>query len=242
MIDGLDGSGKGTALDALQDWAVKKGRKVLDLRAYWKKHGTYPQSIKKYDVIISAEPTYVSHGKIIREELINKKKVHTGKEIADAFAKDREELYNKIIVPALQSEKWVFQERGIVTSLVYQPLQGVSLKKVKTLRGNMQALQCAPDLLVILKIKPETTMKRLAMRKKQDNAIFENLAFQKKIANIYESKWLKKLFEKQGSQVVYLSTDAPASPKDTKKRIVELVKSHLDKSISKKKNKNYIAK
>ncbi|MBS3127965.1 deoxynucleoside kinase [Candidatus Woesearchaeota archaeon] len=227
MIDGLDGSGKGTALDALKQWAAKK-KKVLDLREYGKKDQGYPKSIAEYDVIISAEPTYVGYGKKIREELIQKNKKHSAQEIAEAFAKDREALYTKIIIPALQQGKWVFQERGIVTSLVYQPAQGVSLEKVKALPGNKLTLEHAPDLLIIMKVKPETTMLRLEKRKKKDNAIFENIAFQKKIENVYESSWLKKLFEKKGSTVVYLSTDPPLTAKDTKKEIVKIVRTKIE--------------
>src|SRR3989338_7784939 len=138
MIDGLDGSGKGTALDALKEWAIKEKKKVLDLREYWKQHDAYPKSIEGYDVIISREPTSVNYGKKIREEMIAKEKEHntrkySAKEIAEAFAKDRKELYEKVIIPAKKSKKeiWIFQERGIITSLVYQPLQGLSIDEVK---------------------------------------------------------------------------------------------------------------
>ena len=228
MIDGLDGSGKGTALDALKDWALLiQKKRVLDVREYGKKHNAYPKSVSDYDVIISAEPTHISYGKSIREELINKEKKYSGKEIAEAFSKDRDELYKKIIIPALKAGKWIFQERGIVTSLVYQPLQGLSLEEIKKLKGNKQALEYAPTVLMIMKADPKVTMQRLAARKKQDNAIFENLEFQKKVAKVYASKELKSLFEKAGSEVCYLSTDPPLRIEDTKRKVIEIVEEKL---------------
>src|SRR3989344_372176 len=95
MIDGLDGSGKGTALDALKEWAIKEKKNVLDLREYWKQYNEYPKKIDDYDVIISREPTSINYGKKIREKLISKDKnkvkdkKYTPREIAQAFAKDR---------------------------------------------------------------------------------------------------------------------------------------------------------
>ncbi|MBS3176518.1 hypothetical protein J4457_04745 [Candidatus Woesearchaeota archaeon] len=229
MIDGLDGSGKGTALDALKEWTeniLKK--KVLDLRIYWKEHNTYPESIEQYDVIISAEPTYLGIGKKIREEMIVKnQKKYSPEQIAEAFAADRDFLYKEVIIPALKKGKWIFQERGIVTSIVYQPLQGITLEKVKSLPGNKQALNNAPNVLIVTKIRPEATMQRLAERTKQDNAMFENLEFQKKLEGIYESAWLKELFEQHGSEVVYLDTNPPLRAGDTKRKIIEIVEERL---------------
>ena len=110
MVDGLDGSGKGVAVDSLKEHVESKEWKVLDLREYWKDNDGFPD-ISDYDVIISAEPTFTGTGKKIREELIKNGSTATGKEVADAFAEDRKELYKKIIITALEKDKLVFQER-----------------------------------------------------------------------------------------------------------------------------------
>jgi dTMP kinase len=227
MVDGLDGSGKGVAVTGLREYAESKGKKVLDLREYWKERGGFPD-ISDYDVIVSAEPTFTGTGKKIREELIRNGSAATGKEIAEAFSQDREELYKKIIIPALEQGKWVFQERGVISSIVYQPMMGdsnVTLDFVKSLPGNKFCLEHAPDLMVITVVNPEVVIERLGEREKDDNAIFEKLEFQKKIREVYESGWLKELFEKHGSKVVYLDTNPPKTPEDTKKKIIEIFES-----------------
>ncbi len=223
MIDGLDGSGKGVAVDALKESTLSKGKKVIDLREFWKKQEGFPD-ISDYDVIISAEPTFTNIGKNIRERLIRKGTTHSAKEIAEAYSNDRLELYQKIILPALEQGKIIIQERGVVTSLVYQPLMknGYILEKIKNLEGNKFCMEHAPDLLVIIVVKPEVVIERLKERGKKDNAIFEKLEFQKRIEKIYESEWLKQEFEARGSKVVYLDTNPPKTVEDTKKKIIEL--------------------
>lgn len=228
MIDGLDGSGKGVAATALKDYAIKQGKRVIDLRDYWKDNQGFP-SIEEYDVIISAEPTFTHIGKKIRDEMIKNGSQYSAKEIAEAYSNDRLELYQKIILPAIESGKWVFQERGVITSLVYQPMMqdGPTLEEVKGLEGNTFCLNHPPSLLVITTVDPETVIKRLNNRKKQDDAIFEKIEFQKKVESIYKSKWLKDLFESKGSKVVYLDTNPPKTEQHTKENIIELFESIL---------------
>lgn len=223
MIDGLDGSGKGVAVDALKEYFISRGKKVLDLREYWRENEGFPDT-SDYDVIASAEPTFTNIGKKIRNKLIKKGNEHSGKEVANAYSDDRLELYQKIILPALNKGKIIIQERGVVTSLVYQPLMdnGYTLEEIKNLKGNKLCLEHTPDLLVITVVKPEVVMERLKNREKQDEAIFEKLGFQKKIEKIYESEWLKNEFEEKGTKVVYLDTNPPNTIQDTKKKIIEL--------------------
>ena len=224
MIDGLDGSGKGVAVNALKEHALSKGKKVIDLREYWKEHEGFPD-ILDYDVIISAEPTFTNIGKKIREEMIKNDSNYPVQDIAKAYSEDRLELYKKIILPALESGKWIFQERGVISSIVYQPLmgdKGIDLNFVLNLEGNKFCLEHAPDLLVIMVVKPEVVIERLKDREKKDDAMFEKLEFQKKIEKVYESEWLKQEFESRGSKVVYLDTNPPKTVEDTKKKIIEL--------------------
>jgi len=227
MVDGLDGSGKGVVVDSLKDWAVKKGLKVIDLREYWKTAQGFPD-IKDFDAIISAEPTFTGWGKKIREHLIKTGTKASSEEIAEAYSKDRKELYKKIIIPALKQNKYIFQERGVITSLVYQPLQeGMNLGKVVNLEGNKLCLSRPPDLLIITVVNPEVVITRLDKREKKDDAIFEKLDFQKKIKVIYESDWLKKIFEDKGTKVIYLNTNPPSTPEDTKRKAVEILEKNI---------------
>lgn len=228
MFDGLDGSGKGTLVSALKQYFFEKRVRVFDLRDHWKEHDTIPEieELKDYEVIISGEPTHALIGKVIREELIKKthQRTYSGLSTAHAFALDREILYKKLLIPALREGKTILQERGVVTSLVYQPVQleKITLRDIILLPGNTLALKTAPDLLVITTLKPETAMKRLKARTKQDDAIFENILFQRKIDERYTSEWLRKLFESQGSKVIYFDTDDPKTIEQSSREIIEL--------------------
>jgi len=223
MIDGLDGSGKGVAVNGLKNWAINQNLRVLDLREYWKNNEGFP-NIDNYEVIVSAEPTFTGTGKKIREELIKNGSTATAKEIANAFSEDRQELCKKVIIPALEAGKHIFQERGVISSIVFQPLMenAYTVEEIKNLEGNKFCLEHSPDLLVITDVDPEVVIERLGKREKADDAIFEKLEFQKKIKTIYESDWLKQLFEEKGSKVIYLDTNPPKTVEDTKRKIVEI--------------------
>ena len=227
MVDGPDGAGKGTAVDAVREHCEKQGKKVFDLREYWKETNKIPEAeeLAEYEVIISSEPTHSGIGKVLREEIIAKgERKYSGTSTAYAFSLDREVLYKKLLLPLLKAGKHVIQERGVITSIVYQPVQleKISLREIINMPGNRLCLKNAPNLLIIAKAEPETVMKRIRFREKNDNAIFEELFFQRKIITRYESEWLKKLFEQQGSKVMFLDTNEPSTKEDTQRKAVEI--------------------
>lgn len=231
MVDGLDGSGKGTAVTAIRDHLESEGKRIFDLRKYWKSHNDIPEleEVMDYDVICSSEPTFSMIGKVIREEIIrtNERK-YSGMSTAQAFALDREILYKKLLIPAKKAGKIIIQERGITTSLVYQPVQNekINLKEILDLPGNQIAIKNAPDILIILKVEPEVVMQRLGVREKNDQAIFENLFFQRKVQFRFESDWIKKLFSNHGCKVIYLDTNPPTTVEDTENKAIRILKDH----------------
>ncbi len=226
IVDGLDGSGKGVMVDALQKWAERKGMKILDLRSYATNKGTLPEpgEIAQYDAIISAEPTFSYVGKAIREELIRAtERKYSAMTVAQAFALDREILYKRVMIPAIKAGKYIFQERGISSSLVYQPVQEhIQLTELIRMPGNKTALQFAPALLMIATVKPETVIARLGQRQKKDNSIFDILEFQRNIDSRFRSDWLRQLFEQHGSKVVYLDTDEPKTAEQTQENAINI--------------------
>jgi len=230
MVDGLDGSGKGKAIEALRELAHSRKLKTFDLKTYWKDYDTIPtlQDIGDAEVIISAEPTYALVGRGIREEIIrDNKREYSAQSTAFAFSLDREILYRRLIIPALKAGKIVIQERGIITSIVYQPVQGnISLNEIINLPGNRLALQHAPGLVIIPRLTPKTAMQRLKQREKKDNAIFENLPFQEKIKERFESEWLQTLLKNNGSKVEYIDNEH-TSVDEFKSKVAEVVAAFL---------------
>jgi len=246
VIDGLDGIGKGVVLDAVVDDLSSKGLRVFDLHDFWKashdhpdfhnknfngKINQYYKNLSDFDVLNSAEPTYVGIGKAIREEIIaNNGRKYSALFTAHAYSMDRLILYNRVIMPALQAGKIVVQSRSFSTSVVYQPLQStlqgetpLSVSDILSLEGNAYALKNAPDMFIIPTImNVNEVMKRLDGRDKDDNCQFEKIDFQLKLKPFYESSDLKNLFEKQGTVVKYLN--AGISIPETKRQAVEIYK------------------
>ncbi|MFA6587507.1 MAG: hypothetical protein WCT08_00390 [Patescibacteria group bacterium] len=230
IVDGLDGSGKGTAVDAYGEWAQKQGLKIFDLREYSKKHHALPEpeELRTYQIILSGEPTYDGIGRAIREEFVKENnREYSAKATAEAFSLDRLVLYTKVILPALEMGKMVIQERGLTTSICYQPIQGnIALKELLKLEGNQFTLKHRPDLLLIVVCPPKTCIQRLQKRLgKQDQAIFEKLDFLKKADKRFRSPWFADIFRKQGSVVGYLDTNDTVE--ETKKEAIGYINDFL---------------
>jgi dTMP kinase len=235
MVDGMDGSGKSVVIGSLESWARSHSYKILNLEHYCDEKGALPgfDEIYSADVIVASEPTPVYVGKAIKEEMVvQTERKYSSLSLSHAFALDREIVYNRVIIPALKAGKIVFQDRGIVTSLVYQPAESkIALIDLLRLPGNKLAMDYAPDLLIITRVTPEAAMQRIEERKKK--TIFENLLFQRKISERYSSMWLKQLFENMKSTVVYIDTNPPKSIEDTSREAISVWEDFLKKRDAK---------
>lgn len=213
MVDGIDGSGKGTIVEELCRLARKDGLQVFDLVAYEKRYHTLPQpeEVRGYDVIRSSEPTHSLVGLAIRNEIVRDNgRDYAGSAVTQAYALDRFLLYKRVIIPALRRGTWVIQERGVTTSLCYQPIQQepVQLRKILSLEGNRLALRWRPDVVLLTTVDPQEAIRRLRSRSgKQDRAIFERFTFLRKAQRRFISRWFRLLFARRGSIVEHISTD-----------------------------------
>ncbi len=210
MIDGIDGGGKSTIVDAWKKYLSDQGNTIFDLKKYFLENGRYPEisEMDHYDFIFSAEPTHTGVGKILRDELASTKNNYPPEIIAEAHSVDRMILYTKAIIPALKNDRIVIQDRGLSTSLAYQPCQdeNLTLQKVSQYAGNRLATQYRPDHLVIVDIDPQVAYDRLTSRHdKQDNAVFEKLDFMKKSVQKFKDDEFKNLFLSLGTHLHYLS-------------------------------------
>lgn len=211
ILDGTEGGGKSTIIEAWKNYLTEQGKSVFDLKKYWKEarqHPSYPE-LKSCDFIFGYEPTGVGVGLVVRNELIQKDNNYPSQAIADGYSLDRLIFYTKIVIPALADNKCVILDRGITTSIAYQSMQeGLSMEKVANLVGNQLALKHRPDHLIIADISPEKAMSRLNARTdKKDDAIFEKLDFMKKLDKQYHSQEYRDFIEKYGIKIHYLSTD-----------------------------------
>lgn len=215
VVEGIDGSGKGTLVNVLASWARRQRRKILDLRAYAKRHGTIPEPSEtiRYDVILSAEPTFSLVGRAIREEIVRENEREYPPEIvAEAFSLDRYVLYRRVVIPALRAGRTVIQERSFLSSLVYQTVQTKRLTPQALLKlpGNVLASRFPPNLVIVADVDPYVALKRLrGRREKSDESIFERLRFLRKLQQGFSSLWFRRLVAQLGSKLVYLDTDKP---------------------------------
>lgn len=210
MIDGIDGSGKSTVVSTWKKYLSDQGNAIFDLKNYLKEKNHYPETheLSNYDIIFSAEPTYTGVGKVIREELINTSASYSPKAVAEAFSLDRLVLYTKIIIPLLKNNKIIIQDRGVSSSLAYQPLtnQEVTTDFVANLPGNQLAIENRPDHLVLVDCDAQVSFDRLHSRTdKQDDAVFEKIDFLEKLAIRYLDKNYQKLFTDKGTKILHLN-------------------------------------
>lgn len=200
QIDGIDGSGKSTLLAAARSWAEEQGLKIFDAVEWSKREKTLPslEDAGDADVLLTAEPTHAAIGWAIRNEIIRNSTPYDAAFAAHAFALDRGVQYRRLVLPFLAAKpgRWVIQDRGLLTSLAYQPLQyetekrgdPVTVEWLLTLPGNKIALERAPDVFVFLDIDPKIALARLAGRAdKRDDVRFEQTDFQRVAAERFRN-------------------------------------------------------
>ncbi len=213
IIDGIDGSGKSTIMNAWNEHLAEKGRTIYSLKNYWCEHHTHPplEEVMAADVILSAEPTTVGIGLAIRQELIATGAPYSPNAIANAYALDRLILYTKLLNPLRKAGKIILQDRSVSTSLCYQSIQegGLSMDEIAHIEGNAFALEHAPDHLIIADVAIEISLDRLGARlEKQDNAMFEKQSFLEKAKSRFLDPMYQSYFTDRGSEVHTLDTSA----------------------------------
>ncbi len=217
QIDGIDGSGKSTLLNAARVWAEERGLRVFDSVAWSKENGRHPAlaDVGDADVLLTAEPTHARIGKEIREEIIRTNTPYSARLAAEAFALDRGVQYTRLILPFLKARKGriVIQDRGLISSLAYQPLQSetdgsesrVDIPWLMSLEGNRIALSSPPDAFIFLDIDPAIAKERLANRaEKIDNHVYDAASFQIALAKRFRSTDVTEPFTSRGTRLMVM--------------------------------------
>ena len=138
VIEGIDGSGKGTQMCRLAEWLYKRN--------------------KKYHIVMTREPTALSkHGELIRKLLATSRGMSEyAREFLRLFVADRADHLLHLITPAIKYGAIVLCDRYKHSTIVYQQTQGVPFEEtVKAHAGFM-----IPDLTIILDADPRTSLQR----------------------------------------------------------------------------------
>lgn len=210
-------------LAAVTDWAVECGHRIWRLQDWQEPVPPRFEDISDYDVYFTFEPTRTWIGSAIRQELSRTDKPYGGEELAHAFALDRELNYRRLIIPALSVGKTVIQDRGVSSSIVYQPVMpnSVPIETILSLPGNRLALEYAPTALVLTKLPAAAAAARIAGRGGESKGVFADVEFLKKQEERFASDWFRKLFEKHGTKVFEL--DMSGSLEESQRLATELI-------------------
>lgn len=201
-LEGGEGAGKTTVLQALAQALAKQG----------------------YDVLTTREPGGIKIAEDIRRVILDK--AHT---MMDAYteallyaAARRQHLVEKVI-PALQAGTVVLCDRFIDSSLAYQGYaRGLGVQEVLAI--NEFAIQnCLPQLTLYLKIDPKKGLQRITANKNRETNRLdeENLSFHQQVFAGYE--YLVKQYPKRIQTI-----DADQSLDRVVKQSIEMVTTFLE--------------
>jgi dTMP kinase len=159
-FEGVDGSGKSTQTELLQEWLQKEGR----------------------DVVMTREPGGTPLGERVRELLLDGEAIAPWTEAA-LFAAARAELVDRVIGPALAEGSVVVCDRYLDSSLAYQGIaRGLGVERV--LAFNVEAIRgILPDLTFLLVVDVDEAQKRSASAR--DRIEREGVAFLSLVDNGY---------------------------------------------------------
>ena len=163
VMDGMDGSGKSGMTRVLHDYLSKN---------------------KRYNVLITREPTDGKYGKEVRDILKNENDPKINSErMLELFIKDREEHLKNTIIPFLNKSNEhdvniVISDRYYYSTISFQATQGLDMKML--IEINKEFLK--PDIAFIMDINPEIALERIKTRKKEK---FEQLKFMNKLRDKY---------------------------------------------------------
>ena len=158
-VEGIDGSGKSTTIKELKKYLEKKG----------------------HDVLQTAEPTNLTIGRHIREELKYAKSdtplLH--EKLALMFAADRLDHLQKRVWPALKKKQTVITDRYFFSSVAYQSTN-VSYEWVK----GVNRFATLPDVLVFIEVPIEKAVERIK-KFRDDTELYETKEYLTEIDNNY---------------------------------------------------------
>lgn len=163
-FEGIDGSGKTTQVQLLDDHLKKINK----------------------DTVIIREPGGTEMGEKIRNLIIDINNGMADMTEALLYAASRAQLIEQIIKPSLEEQKIVLCDRFIDSSIVYQGIAR-ELGVEKILNINRYAIDnIMPNITFYLDIPPELGIKRKKKQTKLDRIESEDLVFHNKVYEGYQ--------------------------------------------------------
>jgi dTMP kinase len=161
VLEGIDGAGKSTVARELASRLRDRGLDILE----------------------TCEPTQSSAGLELRRLLAQSERTSTAEEELALFEADRAEHVQKLVRPALESGRWVLQDRTFYSTAAYQGARGMDVEEI--LRRSRQ-IAPEPDLTLWLELDPETGLERIR-KGREALSSFERLEAMRGVDRIYRS-------------------------------------------------------
>lgn len=159
VIEGIDGSGKSTLAKKLYH---------------------YFEYYLKGRVVLTKEPTDGPIGTMIRERAESGNPLSLEEQI-DLFIEDRKEHMKNIVLPALEKNKIIIQDRSFISNVIYQANDKITIEDIL----EMNSFAEMPDFVLFLDLSPEKALSRISKRKGQENQ-FESLSSLKRVYENYQ--------------------------------------------------------
>lgn len=164
-LEGVEGAGKTTNLEFIQQWLEQAGKQV----------------------VVTREPGGTKLGEHIRNLLLDPEKeldIHPESELLLMFAARAQHLH-QVILPALCSGKTVLCDRFTDASFAYQGAgRGLAIGKIAALQTWLQG-KIRPDLTLIFDIDVKTGLQRATARGQADRFEKEKTEFFERVRQCY---------------------------------------------------------
>ena len=202
-FEGLDGAGKTTQMDLLEQWLESRGVPYVRTR----------------------EPGGTPLGVEIRHLLLNRPELAiTSLAEAFLFQADRAQHFATLVVPALSEGKLVITDRCFDASIAYQGYaRGVGMELVEQL--SMLATQgYKPDLTILLDLDPSEVHKRTGTGSDQRSMREERTRFDAEAEEFHKrvQEGFRALARAHPERIKVIN--ASRLPQEIHKEIIELVK------------------
>jgi dTMP kinase len=149
VLEGIDGCGKTTQLDALSRWLPSSG--LLPIGA---------------DLVVTREPGGTALGRALRELLLHPPEGATPSDVAELllYAADRRQHVEEVIRPALKAGHWVLCDRFTGSTAAYQGHgRGLPLPLIAQLEA-LATDGLEADLTLWLELPLEISLRRRGQR------------------------------------------------------------------------------
>ena len=162
VIDGIDGAGKSTQLQLLENKYKEDSFPVTRTRE--PTSGTWGQKIRGI--------AQYGRDNISREEEL------------EWFLKDRKEHVSNVIAPALRNKGIVISDRYYHSTIAYQGALGIDPETIKKMNEERFP---RPDLVILLDVSPQKGIERIVEgRKEKNNQGFEQEGYLKEVRRIFK--------------------------------------------------------